>query len=376
MLRRPTRLLALLLCLAAVPAGAAPPPDDRFLEGYAAAVLALRFGLKDFKPSVRNGTLLLDPARLQGRDPTAIAAALRSVDGLRVVLDSGEQALAAAPVSAPKRTAPPPPEKPAESTGAAKDPRAVGWLPPAKAFAPLIADPRWPRFSASVQFYQDDPILDTVGSANVGASIPAYGWEAAGAVWQLGLQAGVFSIFDLNAPSNDLVNADYFIALPLTARHGDWSGQLRLFHQSSHLGDEFLLRNPVNRINLSYEGIDFLVSRDFDDILRLYGGGGGLFNTDPRNLKPWFVHGGFQLTSPYPLFTELLYPLAALDIQADEQESWDVNYSLRAGVEFRSQWLAERRLQFLFEYFNGHSPNGQFFQRNVEYFGTGLHFFF
>jgi hypothetical protein len=343
----------------------AGPPDDRYLEGYAAAVLDLRFGLKDLRPSVRNGTLVLDPARLRGNDPRAVAAALGSIEGLRVVVGRGEGTLAAAP--APTPAAP----------GREDDYRRLtGWLPPSKVFDPLIADPRWPRFSASIQFYQDDPRLNTVGSANVGASIPFYGWDAWDAEWQVGLQGGVFSIFNMNAPSTDLVNADYFVALPLGVRRGAFSAQARLFHESSHLGDEFLLRNPVQRINLSYEGADLLLSWDFDGILRLYGGGGGLFNTDPSNLKPWFVHGGFQLTSPYPLFTELLYPVAALDIQADEQKDWNTNFSFRAGVEFRSEWLASRRLQWLLEYYNGRSPNGQFFERNIEYVGTGLHFFF
>ena len=357
--------LVLLCFLAQAAAYSAARPDDRFLEGYAAAVLDLRFGLKDLKPTVRNGTLYLDPAKLKGRNPKAVAVALGSVEGLRVIVAQEEPPQPAAPTG---------PSVPASTADDYR--RTTGWLPPAKSFEPLIADPRWPRFSASIQFYQDDPRLDTVGSANVGAAIPFYGWEAFGADWQVGLQGGVFSIFDLNSRSNDLVNAVYFVALPLSVRKGAFSAQARLFHQSSHLGDEFLLNNQVNRINLSYEGTDLLLSWDFARILRLYGGGGGLFNTDPSRLKPWFVQGGFQLTSPYPLFTELLYPIAALDVQANEQEGWNVNFSARAGVEFRSEWLAERRLQWLFEYFNGHSPNGQFFQRNIEYFGTGLHFFF
>lgn len=354
----------LLWALVQMTAYPAARPDDRYLEGYAAATLDIRFGLKDLRPRVRNGVLVLDPARLGGRDPRAVAAALNSIEGLRVVVGREDRTQAAAPAG----------KVPAAPTEDYR--RAIGWLPPAKLFDPLIADPRWPRFSASIQFYQDDPVLDTVGSINVGATIPLYGWEAFDAQWQLGLQGGVFSIFNMNAPSTDLVNADYFAALPLSVRKGEFSAQARLFHQSSHLGDEFLLRNPVNRINLSYEGTDLLLSWDFGQVLRLYGGGGGLFHTDPSDLKPWFVHGGFQLTSPYPLYTELLYPVAALDIQADEQEGWDANFSARAGVEFRSEWLASRRLQLLFEYYNGHSPNGQFFQWNIEYFGTGLHFFF
>jgi hypothetical protein len=72
----------------------------------------------------------------------------------------------------------------------------------------------------------------------------------------------------------------------------------------------------------------------------------------------------------------LLYPVAALNIQAAEGIDWDAGYSARTGVEFRSAWPEGRRLQWLLEYFNGRSPTGQFFERHIEYFGSGLHSYF
>jgi hypothetical protein len=356
--------LPLLLLLVLAGPGSAAPRDDRYLEGYATAVLETRFGLPRVEPRVDSGVLSLDPAALRGWDTRTIGAALGSIEGVREVRFEriDRPRIAAAPAA-----------EPVPETAARLD---TGWLPPAKLFESLIADPRWPRFSGSVQFYQDDPQLDTVASANAGAVFPFYGWEGWDSRWQVGLQAGVFSIFDLEASSLDLVNADYFIALPLTFRHGPLSAQVRVLHQSSHLGDEFLLRNRVDRINLSFEALDLLWSWDFDDALRLYGGGGGMFRTDPEELKPWFAQGGFQLTSPYPVFGDLLYPVAALDVQATEEQDWRLNYSARAGLEFRGEWLANRRLQWLLEYFTGRSPNGQFFERHIEYFGTGIHFYF
>ena len=65
--------------------------------------------------------------------------------------------------------------------------------------------------------------------------------ERAGDGWQVGLSGGVFAQFDMDADSNDLINADYVIGFPLTWRHGAWSGRFNLYHQSSHLGDELLL---------------------------------------------------------------------------------------------------------------------------------------
>lgn len=84
---------------------------------------------------------------------------------------------------------------------------------------------------------------------------------------------GVFSIFDLNADSSDLINSDFFVGLPISARYGPLSAQVRVFHQSSHLGDEFLLRGPVDRINLSYEGADLRLSVKPWNWLRFYAGG-------------------------------------------------------------------------------------------------------
>ena len=74
--------------------------------------------------------------------------------------------------------------------------------------------------------------------------------------WELSLRAGVFSAFDLNATSHDLGNADYLGGLYSSFPVGGWSAFDRLFHQSSHLGDEFLVRTHLQCLNLSYEGAD------------------------------------------------------------------------------------------------------------------------
>ncbi len=86
----------------------------------------------------------------------------------------------------------------------------------------------------------------------------------------------MFALFNLDAPSSDLINADYWIGLPISYRKGPWSYVLRFYHQSSHLGDEFILGNPgVDRVNLSYEDMELLVSYEWER-WRLYGGGGYL----------------------------------------------------------------------------------------------------
>ncbi len=338
---------------------AASRPDDRYLAGYAAAILEMRFGLTRGDLPVENGKLALDPTELEGHNVEEVLASLDTIEGLEVTVAEALTGASDAPTPVAEATLP----------------TTAGWLPKTVLFEPLIADPRWPHFSGTVQFYQDDDELGTVGAANFGAALPFYGWRGMGLDWQVGLHAGVFSIFDLNASSSDLVNSDFLAGVPLDARYGTVSAQLRIFHQSSHLGDEFLLRNRVDRINLSYEAVDLKLSLKPLDWLRVYAGGGAIIRSEP-DLDTWTAQGGVEITGPGPIFHPLLYPVLALDVQSSEEADWTVDYSARAGLEVRSEWLGSRRLQVLLEYYNGSSPNGQFFERGIEYFGPGLHFYF
>ena len=175
----------------------------------------------------------------------------------------------------------------------------------------------------------------------------------------------------------DLVNADYVVGLVAGYRNGRFSGQGRLFHQSSHLGDEYIFTNLVeDRVNLSYQAVDLRLSYEFPgDVLRLVVGGGNIFQREPSSLKPWSLQTGLELKRPWPSPEARLRPVAAADVQYREENNWQADMSLRAGLEFQ-RWLGSRNLQLLIEYFRGHSPNGQFYTDNIDYLGLGMHFNF
>jgi hypothetical protein len=355
--------LALLLALAAArSAAAAPAPSDAWLEGYAAAVLDREFQLAAPSLRVQSGVITLRASELAGVDPARVIAALGAIRGAsRVEILS---------VSAPA-PAPPAPSEPPRVLAEWQ----TGLLPGGNLFKPLIADPRWPHFAASYQLYLRDPSLKDVGAVSFGESFSLLRERFLDSWWEVGIQAGVFAIFDLDAFSKDLINADYFIAIPFAFRRGDLSALFRVFHQSSHLGDEFLLRTRSERINLSYEGVDLKVSYEFGEWLRVYGGGGYLFDTDPRNLQPLSLQYGAELTSPWPARPARWRPIAALDVQHREENDWSSDVSVRAGVRIDGV-LATRNMQILVEYFLGRSPNGQFYKSKIEYIGLGAHFHF
>jgi len=185
----------------------------------------------------------------------------------------------------------------------------------------------------------------------------------------------VFSIFDLDADSYDLVNSDFWVGPTLSARRGILSTQLRLYHQSSHLGDEFVLRNRAERVNLSYEGVDLLVSADVHEALRLYLGGGVIVHDEP-DLDPLSFQAGAELHSPIAFAGDRVRPIAGFDFQSREENDWREEYAAAAGVELANPEARGVRLQILASYFKGNSPNGQFFQRRIESIGVGAHLHF
>lgn len=245
-------------------------------------------------------------------------------------------------------------------------------LPEQELFAPLLADPRQPRFSVSYLHYRSPASEFSAASVAFGEYFGlASGFFGSSGSSQIGIQGGVFALFNLEAPSSDLINADYWIGLPISYRKGPWSYVLRLYHQSSHLGDEFILGNPgINRVNLSYEDMEFIASYEWER-WRLYGGGGYILNSEP-DLAPKHFQGGVEYIKARA--AGRLSLIAAADIQTSEELDWRRSRSYQVGFELRSG--SPRRVRLMLEHFRGHSPNGQFYREPLRYTGLGLYFGF
>ena len=260
----------------------------------------------------------------------------------------------------------------ADSDAADPDAFDVRALPEQAMFAPLLADPRQPRFSMSYQRYEIGDAPFNAGSVAFGEYFGlAAGFLGKKGSSQVGIQGAVFALFNLDGPSNDLVNADYWIGLPITYRRGRDSYLLRLYHQSSHLGDEFLLGNPnITRINLSYEDAELLGSYEWERA-RVYGGIGYILNSEPEIARS-HARIGAEWVRPQALKGFDL--LVGTDIQASAELDWALSRAYQAGFELRRG--GSRRVRLMFEHFNGHSPHGQFFREKLRYNGVGLYFGF
>jgi hypothetical protein len=355
-------VLAVWMALGAHLVAASPLSDD-FIRGYAVAVLEREFKIRTPSLEVSGGILRLSEADLGTVDRSTVGAALARIDGVKqvVILSAG-----AAPAAALATM---------DGRDGAATALLPGFLPSGLLFTPLLADPRWPRFSTSFRYYIDERDLRDVFAVGLGESIPVYRWQwSEKHRWEIGVQALVFSLFDMDTSSADLLTADYFGAAFLGWRSGGFSGLARVFHQSSHLGDELALRGTVPR-DLSYEGIDARLSADLPGGFQLYGGGGYLFRRDPESLDPWFIQLGLEFRSSWRAW-QVLRPVVAADVQSREENDWHPALSLRAGAQFDSLHVFGRNLQLLAEYYIGDSRDGQFYTREVQYVGAGIHFSF
>ena len=358
--------IVVIITLAAVEAHTAPVTDD-YIKGYAAAILAREFKVRAPSLQVSGGIVRVAEADLTGADHSAIVAALTAVEGVtRVVIVSG-RAAAEAPL-------PPALDVPIARAAPRPELLETGVLPAGLLFKPLLADPRWPHFSMGYRQYLDGD-LDGAVVGTIGENLPFYRWTWPPALqWEIGGLALVTPIFDRRA-NDDLVTEDYLVGLFLGWRRGALSGLARLYHTSSHLGDELALRGTVPRMNLSYETLDLLLSWDFPREFRLYGGAGYLVRRDPASLDPWRLQFGLEFRSRWRAW-EILRPVAAADVASHQQNGWRPALSLRAGAQFDSVSVLGRSAQLLFEYYTGASREGQFYERDDTYVGFGVHFSF
>jgi hypothetical protein len=256
-------------------------------------------------------------------------------------------------------------------------------LPEGDVFCPLLADPKAAHsYVAYVRGTGPSPLATDLLSVGIGDHFGIARWNgpSPGNGIQFGLEGSVFAQFDLNTESYDLINADYLVGLPITYRYGWFSGRARVFHQSSHLGDEFLLHSRIQRQNFSFEAAEVILSGDAGPA-RIYAGAEYLIHMLPEKLEDYVLHGGVELRQrkgalPLGSFSSARF-VAAGDVKALQDPDWETAVSAEAGLEFSSphdSGHAARVWSVLGHYYTGPSPYGQFYKSDVTYYGVGLHF--
>jgi hypothetical protein len=253
-------------------------------------------------------------------------------------------------------------------------------------FRPLFADPKQPQFFAIGQHSRSrtDGSSFSLGSVAIGENFGFYTRRNGCNGWQVGLLTGMFSQFNLDEQNAQLINTDFNVGIPITWRSGNWSGRLRYYHQSSHIGDEFLGANPgFKPMTFILEEVDAILSYDYR-WLRLYGGGGYLVHREPATFDRGRVQWGFAARAPSMrtwilgsfLDRLVVTPVLTADFKSIEAHDWIIDTNVLGGFEW-SRTGSLRRFRIMATYFHGYNPYGLFvITQKSESIGLGAYFMF
>ncbi|MCD4728149.1 MAG: DUF1207 domain-containing protein, partial [Pirellulales bacterium] len=167
----------------------------------------------------------------------------------------------------------------------------------------------------------------------------------------------------------DLVSADFRFGIPLTTRRGCWEAKFAYYHLSSHLGDEFMVRNPgYPRINYVRDAMVLGMSVYFGPNLRLYSEADWAFNTD-GGARPWEFQFGADFSPAEPTGVWGA-PFFAINAHLREANDFGGNMTVQSGWQWRG--CTGHLCRIGMQYFNGMSDQTQFYNTFEEQIGFGL----
>lgn len=243
-------------------------------------------------------------------------------------------------------------------------------------FKPLMADPRQPCYSLGWRF-DDWVFVKNVIDISYFDTFPIYrlcNLFFCGDAIQADLEGCLWAIFDPLHDSSPLINADYYVGVPITYRYGPFSGRLRVYHISSHIGDEFLINHPFFcRLNPSAEYLDLCLSYEITPQLRIYAEVGLILQRDTSfPFKRFYLEWGAESYFPFWQFFSVAdslsgAPFFAMHFRSRQDNDFRHDATYVLGYEFAKHSGLCHKVRFFVEYHQGFSVEGQFSRCKTNY---------
>jgi len=195
--------------------------------------------------------------------------------------------------------------------------------------------------------------------------------------WELGMEFSIYSQFSIvdagEAYMGGLQNADYRISSVFHYQHNlQTLFRVSLFHQSSHLGDDYIIRNFIVSPTLrtqNYEQLDITLLKRVAG-WNLYGTAG--YNVSPNTVrKRRMLQLGGQWSHQLANHPGLAF-LAGLDMKIYEHNDYIANTRIATGIEFAR--ATPTPVKLLLSYYQGHLPYSTLEYQKVRLMGLSLIF--
>ncbi|MBO0932883.1 DUF1207 domain-containing protein [Fibrella aquatilis] len=273
------------------------------------------------------------------------------------------------------------------------------WFPKNHLFAPILLDPIEAQVYGSAL-----PFFNTTGERKVGFTetdtrdkelnrgtiVPfAFGFHkpfyrvttAPGQAHEWGLDVGSFTQFQVFNDTSRLakkpgqlvykiINNDYKLSFWYNFRKGRTSYRVRLYHVSSHLGDDYIVRYQLNYYTpnaVNYELLDFTYSRDLPIGLRIYGGAGVCLRGQTERQR-FNLEAGAYYREPGTKKQRLV---GGVDVKAWQQTNFRPGIHAGIGYELGR---STQNLTAMLDMYYGYRPYGQYEYQTVAWAGIGLYF--
>lgn len=260
------------------------------------------------------------------------------------------------------------PSDPTAARGGSDGMWIVEWFPEGLIYRPYLASPKASRLATTFVHVDGDGWL---WDAWLGTQVGVVRWGTGDADWPAGFQIDIEGSAQTRLdPSQDmdLRSTDFRAGIPFTFGFGPHRTKIAYYHLSSHLGDEFLIRNPgYPRLNYARDVLVLGHSIFVTPKARLYAEAGWAFDVDVA--REWEFQFGFDY-APAGQTTPLGEPFFAANAHLREEVDFSGGLTVQAGWAWRGR--SGRQVRTGIQYFNGLSPQGSFPDRFEEQIGFGL----
>jgi hypothetical protein len=243
-------------------------------------------------------------------------------------------------------------------------------LPSGLAYRAYLAGPRESRLSSFWAHEKDQGWLWDVALGGR-AALLRYGTQNGirPQGWELQIEGGGLPRLGMEEES-DVQAVDFRVGVPLVYAVDNHQFKLAYYHLSSHVGDEFLIKNPgFERLNYVRDAVVLGTGYYLTPELRAYGEAAYAFNVD-GGAKPWEFQFGMERAPAIPTGYRGA-PFAAVNAHLREEFRFSGNLVVQAGWAWRGDG-AGHLLRTGFEYFNGRDDQYSFLYEHQQKVGLGL----
>ncbi len=242
-------------------------------------------------------------------------------------------------------------------------------LPHGIIYPSYLAGTKEPRFAAHIINAKNDgwlfdAVLGTrVGLLRFGNHDPLFPEG-----WQVDAEGAAQARLDI--PNDvDVRSVDFRAGLPITYGAGAYRFKFGYYHLSSHLGDEFLLKNPgFPRLNFSRDALLVGSMIYLTERLRVYGEAAYAFRTEIG--QEWEFQFGLDFLPPGPTGIAGA-PFFAVNGHLRQEVNYGGALTAQAGWAWRAATSTEM-LRIGAHYYNGESNQFSFFDNHEQQLGLGV----